>query len=72
MNGFYKQKIKVVCNDLMCFPVDPNTLEATSCSVYDPYAMTDPDPEPVETISHNEWIKRKDRLFDKMYKNTGV
>lgn len=55
----YKDKIKVICEGLMCFPVNPNTLEATSTSYYDPYAICDPDPTPLETISHSEWCNRK-------------
>lgn len=57
--GYYAGRIKVVCADLMCFPVDPVTLAALSCSSYDAYALTDPDPEPVETISHGEWLARQ-------------
>lgn len=58
--GFYAGKIKVVCStDMMCFPVDPKTLEPTSCSHYDPYALSDPDPEPVETIPYFEWLNRQ-------------
>ena len=59
MQGYYAGKIKVVCADMMCFPVDPQTLEALACSSYDPYAISDPDPEPVETIGYFEWLKRK-------------
>lgn len=59
MNGYYRGKIKVVGLDLLCFPADPVTLEATSCSCYDPWAYTDPDPEPIETISIGEWGKRR-------------
>ncbi len=59
MNGYYKGRIKVVGADLMCFPVDPQTLEALACSTYDPYALKDPDPEPVETIDACEWLRRK-------------
>lgn len=58
MNGYYKDKIKVVCVDLQCFPVNPYTLEATSSSSYDPWAIKDPDPEPLETISADEWYRR--------------
>jgi hypothetical protein len=61
MNGYYSGKIKVICNDLMCFPVNPTTLEPLSCESYDAYAITDPDSEPVETISHSEWCKRRDK-----------
>ena len=57
MNGYYKGKVKVVCDDLMCFPVDPVTLEPLACSYYDAYAISDPDPEPIKTISYGEWLR---------------
>ena len=59
MNGYYAGKIKVVCENLMCFPSHPKTLEALGSSCYDPWAWSDPDPEPVETISIAEWYRRK-------------
>ena len=59
MNGYYKDKIKVVGNDLMCFPVCPKTSEPKACSLFDAYAVSQPDPEPIETISVNEWNKRR-------------
>lgn len=62
MNGYYKDKIKVVGVGLMCFPADPKTLEPLSCGCYDPWAWKDPDPEPVETISTNEWWRRKSAI----------
>jgi hypothetical protein len=52
--GYYTGKIKVVGDDKMCFPVDPETLEATATGGYDPWAWSDPDPDPVETISYGE------------------
>lgn len=58
-------KIKVVGEDFMCFPVDPKTLMATSCSTYDPYAFSDPDSEAVETIGIGEYYRR-------LNKQTGV
>lgn len=45
IKSLYTGKIKVVGEDLMCFPINPETLEATSCGCYDPYAWTDPDPK---------------------------
>jgi hypothetical protein len=59
MSDYYKGKIKVVCESLDCFPVDPKTLEALSTGCYDPCAISDPDPEPVETISASEWNRRR-------------
>ena len=53
---------------MMCFPVNPSTLEATSCGCYDPYAWSDADPEPIETIGHAEWTRRRNELWDKKYK----
>jgi hypothetical protein len=61
----YEGKIKVVGVDLMCWPVNPATLEATACSTYDPYAWCDPEREPIETISHDEWTRRLNRKWKK-------
>lgn len=61
--SFYAGMIKVVCSDLMCFPVNPISLEATACSCYDPWALSDPDSIPVETISYSEWLDRKNQLW---------
>lgn len=58
--GYYAGRVKVVADDLMCFPAHPQTLEALACSTYDAYARSDPDPEPVETIGIGEWQKRRD------------
>ena len=62
MNGYYAGKIKVVGPDMMCFPVSPGSLEPVSCGCYDPYAWSDPDPEPNETIGLSEWSRRRDEL----------
>ncbi len=62
MNGYYKGWVKVVGVDMMCFPAHPVTLEPRSCSTYDPNAWSDPDPEPVETISVSEWQVRRSKL----------
>ena len=59
MNGRYAGKVKVVGLDMMCFPADARTMEALACGCYDPYAWSDPDPEPVETISIDEWQRRR-------------
>ena len=56
--GYYSGYIKVVCGDMMCFPVNQNTLDAISCGCYDPYAWTDPDRDAIETITFDEWIRR--------------
>lgn len=57
----YAGKIKVVGIDKMCFPVDPETYEATSSSCYDPspYLEHPESNRPVETISEDEFRKRK-------------
>jgi hypothetical protein len=62
MGGYYQGKIKVVGEDLMCFPADPVTLEPLSCGCYDPYAWSCPDHEPVETIGIEEWQDRRNKL----------
>jgi hypothetical protein len=50
--------VKVVGNDLRCFPVDPVTLEPRGPSVYDPYALTDPEPG-IVTMGLGEWEKKR-------------
>lgn len=55
--GYYTGKIKVVCADMGCFPVNAKSLEALACTVYDPYAWSDPE-DAVETISYEEWVQR--------------
>ena len=63
MNGYYAGKIKVICHDdLMCFPAHPTTLEPLACGTYDPYALADPDPEPVKTMGFNEWAREHDKI----------
>ena len=62
LTGYYKGKIKVVGEDMMCFPVHAATLEPLSCGCYDPYAWSDPDPEAIETIGTMEWLRRLEEL----------
>ena len=57
--GYYEGKIRVVGTDRMCFPVDAKTLAPLACSTYDAHAFSDPDPEPVETISVGQWLNRR-------------
>ena len=57
----WARKIKVVGDFFMCFAADPITLEAVSCSIYDPYAWKDQETGPVETISTAEWYRRVDQ-----------
>lgn len=57
--SIYDGKVKVVGLDMMCFPADPETLNAISCGCYDPYAWADPQEGPVETICVSEWQIRR-------------
>jgi len=57
----YEGRIKVVGVDLMCFAADPETLDPLTVSCYDAYALTDPEPGPVQTISIAEWHQRRAR-----------
>jgi hypothetical protein len=56
--SYYEGKIKVVGTNMMCWPVSPVTLETLACSTYDPYAWIHK--EGIETISVEEWYKRRD------------
>lgn len=71
MNGYYSGKVKVVGVDLMCFPAHAETLEALACGSYDPWAWSDPDPEPIETISISEWQVRVDDMREKERSSNG-
>lgn len=62
MSNYYEGKIKVVGADFMCFPADMETLEPLACACYNPFAWSDPDPAPVETISVGEWNKRLNKM----------
>lgn len=59
----YEGKIKVVCSDNMCFPINPKTLEAVGCSCYDPYGNHFLDGA-LEIISHGEWCNRLNKKLD--------
>ncbi|MDX9695406.1 MAG: hypothetical protein RBT49_06410 [Bacteroidales bacterium] len=59
----YEGKIKVVCSDKMCFPIDPKTLEAVGCSFYDPWGNQYSDGA-IEIISHGEWCNRLNKKWD--------
>ncbi len=61
----YEGKIKVVCNDLTCFSVDPETLQPIGCGCYDPWAWNYPEDDPIETITSEEWYKRLRNLEKK-------
>ena len=67
INGYYKGKIKVVGVDLMCFPAHLETLEPLACGCYDPFAWSDQDAEPVETISVGEWNDRRNAQRGQTY-----
>jgi len=60
MSGYYSGKIKVVCPDKMCFPVDPQTLDALSTGCYDPYPYQEEDA--LEVISVGVWNARCEKL----------
>lgn len=53
--SIYKGKIKIVCEDLMCFPADPVTLGALACSAYDPWAISDPEEGVHSHMSYAKW-----------------
>ena len=65
--GIYKNKIKVIGIDLICFPANPETLEPIHCGCYDPWAWSDPDSEPIETISVAEWSRRRYKKRQEQY-----
>lgn len=65
MNNHYADKIKVVREDLVCFAVDPETLEAVGGSQYDPWAWSHPEPGIIETISVGEWNRRCYERFER-------
>lgn len=48
------RSVYVRCEDRMVFPINPETLEPTGCSRYDPYCYSDPMPD-VDYIGHAEW-----------------
>ncbi len=58
----YIGKIKVVNAVLMCFPVDPVTLEPLRCAVYDARPWYEPDA--VEIIDAGEWNWRRAMMRD--------
>ena len=65
MNGYYKDKIKVVCITGQVFPVNPKTLEATSTGTYEPPGTDHSEPEALEVISWGEWSKRRNKMWDR-------
>ena len=69
--GMFTGKIKVVRVDLLCFPVDPETLEPLACGVYDPWAFTDPDDDgSIEVISDAEYKQRCQEKWRKENRRT--
>jgi hypothetical protein len=66
--SYYEGKVKVVGNDLMCFPADPKTLEPLACSTYDAWARSDPDHDPIETIGFSEWLHRREECLTMLTK----
>lgn len=54
--------IEVVCEDMMCFLVKPGTLEPTTCSYYQPAALSDPrGPQ----MAYGDWCLRRAELRGK-------
>jgi hypothetical protein len=53
----------VRCADNMVFDIHPVTLEAATCSRYDPYCYCDPVSN-VKYIEYHEWIHLRDRQWD--------
>ena len=56
-------RINVVCNGMMCYPVDAETLEALRTTCYDPWAISDPKPDYKETIGEAELYRRRAALI---------
>ena len=48
----------VRCADRMVFQINRGTGEAATCSVYDAYCFTDPDPG-VEYLEWADWVERR-------------
>lgn len=54
-------KTKVRCDNKMVFEINPDTLEAKTCSSYDPWCYSDPDPN-VNYIEFHEWLNLDSKL----------
>ena len=55
-------RILVISNTFMCWPVDAVTLESLACSSYDPWVWFDSQPDFIEKITEGEWLRRKAAL----------
>ena len=55
-------KTLVRCADRMVFEIDPNTLEALTCSYYDAYCFTDPLTE-ANYVNYFEWLNRREKRW---------
>jgi hypothetical protein len=56
---------EVVCEDMMCFKVDPVTLEPKSSSYYEPAAWSDPKgPQ----MSYIQWVLKRNEQFEQLRK----
>ena len=53
-NSALDNAIEVVCLDMMCFKVDPVTLNALTCSYYEPAAWWADQRGP--QMSYGEWL----------------
>jgi hypothetical protein len=54
-------KTKVRCNTKMVFEIDPITLEAKTCSSYDPWCYSNLDPD-VTYLELHEWLNKNPKL----------
>jgi hypothetical protein len=65
----------VRCADNMVFDIHPVTLEAATCTRYDPYCYCDP-VSSATYIEYNDWVHLRNRQWDTatkaFYKHTTV
>lgn len=52
-------KLFVRCEDRTVFEIDRKSLEAKTCSTYDPWCFNDPRKD-VEYLSFSEWLLKSD------------
>lgn len=60
-----KHKHIVRCEDKMCFPINPITLDPVGVSCYDPWCFSDPKPD---TIYHefSYWSNKRTEKYDQI------
>lgn len=59
-----RKYIEVVCENMMCFKVDPKTLDPLTCSYYEPAAFNDPR-GPQMTFS--EWVVKRNEQWEALW-----